>query len=119
MTERQFQWLLSNRRRAAPAPLLAGAAELGLLRRAGRAARQRPLIERTWALAAPPEWGDRAVPVALQDGVLQVEVADADMAQRLRREAPRLVQLLSTMLPGLRQMRPVPRSDGSRPRPPG
>lgn len=55
------------------------------------------LLER-WHQLAPPPWAERAVPVSLRSGVLEVAVADGTTASLLRYQASQLVEELGARL---------------------
>ena len=55
------------------------------------------LLER-WAQLAPPPWSDRAIPLSLRDGVLEVEVPDGAIASLLRYQERQLLDHLATTL---------------------
>lgn len=55
------------------------------------------LLER-WDEIAPAPWAERATPLALRDGVLEVEVADGATASLLRYQEAQLVSHLTSTL---------------------
>jgi predicted nucleic acid-binding Zn ribbon protein len=55
------------------------------------------LLER-WRQLAPSPWAERAVPVSLRNGVLEVAVADGTTASLLRYQASQLVEELCSSL---------------------
>ncbi|MDH3729665.1 MAG: DUF721 domain-containing protein [Acidimicrobiia bacterium] len=55
------------------------------------------LLER-WDELAPAPWADRATPVAVRDGVLEVGVADGATASLLRYQEAQLIEHLTETL---------------------
>jgi hypothetical protein len=55
------------------------------------------LVER-WPELAPVPWADRATPVGLHGGILEVEVADGSTASLLRYQEAQLVDHLTAAL---------------------
>ena len=55
------------------------------------------LLER-WQQLVPPPWAERAVPVSLRNGVLEVAVADGATASLLRYQATQLVEHVTASL---------------------
>ena len=53
------------------------------------------ILER-WAELAPSPWSERATPLALRDGVLEVEVDDGTTASLLRYQTAQLITHLET-----------------------
>lgn len=105
MTERQFRQIVTNRKRRGGEMLFGGAAANALLRDAARDARQRRLAEAAWEAIAPDEFADEVRVGCVREGVVHLDVPDAAMRERVRRQLGRFLQQMRQRMPGVSALR--------------
>lgn len=105
MNEAQYRWSLENGRPARRArALLSSEGESGMLRRITRNSRAFQQAVEAWNDAVYAPLKRVARPAALARGVLVIEAADGAAAERVRREAAKLLGLLRAALPNLARL---------------
>lgn len=107
MTERQFRQTLTNRKRRGGEVLFGGAAANSILRDAARDARQRRAAEAAWEEIAPAEFLESARVGCVREGVVQLEVTDAAVRERIRRQIGRFLQQMQQRMPGVSALRVI------------
>lgn len=107
MNERQFRQIVTNRKRRAGEMLFGGAAANSILRDAARDARQRRSAEAAWANIAPAEFVDCVRVGCVREGVVQLDVPDAAMRERVRRQLGRFLQQMRQRMPGVSALRVI------------
>ncbi len=105
MTERQYRQTLANRKRRGGEVLFGGVAANSILRDAARDARQRRSAEAVWQDIAPPEFAECVRVGCVREGVVQLDVPDAAMRERVRRQLGRFLQQMRQRMPGVSALR--------------
>ena len=105
MTERQFRQIVTNRKRRGGEVLFGGSAANSLLRDAARDARQRRSAEAAWEAIAPVELADGVRVGCVREGVVHLDVRDAAMRERVRRQVGRFLQQMRQRMAGVSALR--------------
>lgn len=107
MNERQYRQTLTNRKRRGVEILFAGAAANALLRDAARDARQRRSAEAAWEAIAPAEYAKCVRVGCVREGIVQLDVPDSAMRERVRRQLGKFLQQMRQRMPGVSALRVV------------
>lgn len=103
MTERQFRHMLTNGALRGER-LFESAAAAALLRRTARAVRARQAAQDAWCAIVGDEWAACSRVASVVDGVATIECSDAVQRERIRREAPSLLNQMRSKTRSVRAL---------------
>jgi hypothetical protein len=107
VNEKQFEWLLRNKRKYQAQPLMSRATADELVKSATKAVGRKSRGEDAWSAAVPAFLAKEAEVLGLRNGVLVVLVQNPAVRHTLQQQSSDLVRRMREVLPAVKGLRLV------------